>query len=249
MILVASGLKRRFGGLLATDDVSLSVDAGELHAVIGPNGAGKSTLINLLSGQVAPHAGSVQLAGRDITREPVYRRALAGLGRSHQQTSVFLEFTALENVMLAMQAHSGHSFACWRPARSEGRLVDPAQDALERVGLASSAERYAGALAHGQRRQLELAMALVARPKLLLLDEPMAGMSEAESRRMVDLLHSLKRSSAMLLVEHDMRAVFALADNISVLVQGRILASGRPEEIRADIEVRRAYLGDDVEAL
>jgi branched-chain amino acid transport system ATP-binding protein len=243
-LLEVSGLVKRFGGLTATDGVDLTVETGEVHAVIGPNGAGKTTLINQLSGELLPDAGSVRFAGRDITAEPVFRRALEGVGRSYQITSVFPEFSVLINVVLAAQAHAGHSFRFWRPVAGESALMSRAREALAQVGLAGRAETSVAALAHGERRQLEMAMTLATQPKLLLLDEPMAGMSLAESERLVRLLASLKGRYGILLVEHDMDAVFALADRISVLVYGRVIASGKVEEIRRDPEVRRAYLGE-----
>jgi branched-chain amino acid transport system ATP-binding protein len=244
-LLAVSGLVKRFGGLAATDGVDLTVEPGELHAVIGPNGAGKTTLINQLSGELAPDAGTIRLDDRDITREPVHRRAMMGVGRSYQITSVFPEFTVLVNVMLAVQAHAGHSFSFWRPLESERALVERARAALGDVGLAARADVPAAALAHGERRQLEMAMTLAPGPRLLLLDEPMAGMSLAESERLVMLLATLKRRYGVLLVEHDMNAVFKLADRISVLVYGRVIACGDAEAIRSNAEVRMAYLGDE----
>jgi branched-chain amino acid transport system ATP-binding protein len=243
-LLEVDGLVKRFGGLVATDGVDLVVEMGELHAVIGPNGAGKTTLINQLSGEIAPDAGSIRFAGREIAAEPVYRRALAGLGRSYQITSVFPEFDVRTNVLLAVQAHDGHSFSFWRPLASEAKLVERADAALAEVGLSAKAETPVANLAHGERRQLEVAMTLASRPKLLLLDEPMAGMSLAESERMIELLGTLKGRYGILLVEHDMDAVFKLADRISVLVYGRVIACGDPESIRANPEVRAAYLGE-----
>jgi branched-chain amino acid transport system ATP-binding protein len=243
-LLEVSGLVKRFGGLTATDGVDLTVETGEVHAVIGPNGAGKTTLINQLSGELLPDAGSVRFAGRDITAEPVFRRALEGVGRSYQITSVFPEFSVLINVVLAAQAHAGHSFRFWRPVAGESALMSRAREALAQVGLAGRAETPVAALAHGERRQLEMAMTLATQPKLLLLDEPMAGMSLAESERLVRLLASLKGRYGILLVEHDMDAVFKLADRITVLVYGRVIACGEPAAIRANPEVRAAYLGD-----
>jgi branched-chain amino acid transport system ATP-binding protein len=243
-LLEVSGLVKRFGGLTATDGVNLTVEAGEVHAVIGPNGAGKTTLINQLSGELLPDTGSVHFAGRDITTEPVFRRALAGIGRSYQITSVFPEFSVLINVVLAAQAHAGHSFSFLRPIAGETALIARAREALAQVGLASRADTPVAALAHGERRQLEMAMTLATQPKLLLLDEPMAGMSLAESERLVRLLATLKGRYGILLVEHDMDAVFKLADRITVLVYGRVIACGQPAAIRANPEVRAAYLGD-----
>lgn len=243
-LLVVTGLVKRFGGLTATDGVSLTVDAGEVHAVIGPNGAGKTTLINQLSGELVPDAGSIRFNDREIAAEPVYRRALMGIGRSYQITSVFPEFSVLVNVVLAGQAHAGHSFSFWRPLTAEAALVAQARDALAQVGLSAKADVAVSALAHGERRQLEMAMTLATQPQLLLLDEPMAGMSLAESERLVTLLASLKRRYGILLVEHDMDAVFKLADRISVLVYGQVIACGDPDAIRANPDVRAAYLGD-----
>jgi branched-chain amino acid transport system ATP-binding protein len=247
-LLSVSGLVKRFGGLVATDGVDLSVEPGELHAVIGPNGAGKTTLINQLSGELAPDAGSIAFEGRDITALPVHQRALAGFSRSYQITSVFPEFTAQQNVMLAAQAHAGHSFRFWRSVSGESALIETARAALAQVGLADRADVQAAALAHGERRQLELAMTLATQPKLLLLDEPMAGMGQHESAAMIALLLRLKGRYGIILVEHDMDAVFALADRISVLVYGRVIACDSPAAIRANAEVREAYLGDETVA-
>jgi len=243
-LLVVSGLTKRFGGLTATDGVDLTVEAGEVHAVIGPNGAGKTTLIDELSGEIVPDAGTIRFNGRDITAEPVYRRALMGLGRSYQITSVFPEFSVLSNVVLAAQAHAGHSFSFWRPVAAEVALTDCAMSALAQAGLSAKANVAVSALAHGERRQLEIAMTLATQPQLLLLDEPMAGMSLAESERLVRLLASFKARYGILLVEHDMDAVFKLADRISVLVYGRVIACGDPATIRANPDVRAAYLGE-----
>ena len=243
-ILEATGLTKRFGGLVATDGLSLAIAAGEVHAVIGPNGAGKTTLIAQLSGELWPDAGSIRFDGRDITRLPVHQRSAAGLARSYQITQILPDFTALENVMLAVQAHVGHSFRFWQPVRDSAALTDPARDALQQVGLAARAETPAEELAHGEHRQLELAMALAARPKLLLLDEPLAGMSARESEEMIALLSKLKGRYSMVLVEHDMDAVFARADRVTVLVYGRAIACGSPDAIRDNAEVRTAYLGD-----
>jgi branched-chain amino acid transport system ATP-binding protein len=247
-LLTVDKLVKRYGGLVATDHLSMTLEAGEIHAIIGPNGAGKTTLIHQLSGEVAPNEGRIVFDGRDITREPPWRRSLAGLGRSYQITSVFPEFTVLQNTCLAAQAHAGHSFRFWRDASREAELVEPARAALAQVGLADRADMAVGSLAHGERRQLEIAMTLATRPKLLLLDEPMAGMSHAESEAVVELLRSLKGRYTILLVEHDMDAVFALADRITVLVYGRVIASGTPDQIRDDADVRDAYLGDEAAA-
>ena len=243
-LLRVEKLVRRFGGIIATDHVSLDVASGELHAIIGPNGAGKTTLISQLTGQLLPHSGTIRLAGRDITRVPVYRRSALGLARSFQITSLLPDFTAIDNVALAAQAHDGHSFHFWGNARKVPHLRKAAQDALERVGLGHRADVLVSRLSHGEQRELELAVALATKPQLLLLDEPMAGLGVTESARMVKLLQELRREVSIVLVEHDMDAVFALADRISVLVYGRVIASGTPAEIRANEEVKRAYLGD-----
>jgi branched-chain amino acid transport system ATP-binding protein len=244
-LLQIDRLSKRFGGVIASDDVVLDVAAGELHAIIGPNGAGKTTLIGQLTGEIAPNAGRIVLGGQDITALPAWRRSAMGLARSFQITSLFLDFTAQDNVALAVQAHAGHSFRFWRNARTENELRAPARAALARVGLAARADQVVANLSHGEHRQLEIAMALATGPRMLLLDEPMAGMGPEESARMVALLRELKQDLTILLVEHDMEAVFALADRISVLVYGRVIATGTPEAIRANEEVRQAYLGDD----
>jgi branched-chain amino acid transport system ATP-binding protein len=244
VLLEIDGLTKRFGGVLASDAISLALAAGELHAIIGPNGAGKTTLIGQLTGEIAPDAGHIRFDAGDITALPVYRRSQLGLARSFQITSLFAEFTALDNVALAVQAHSGHSFRFWRDARREAALRDPAHAALERVGLAERADMLVADLSHGERRQLEIAMALATAPRMLLLDEPMAGMGPEESASLVETLRRLKGGITILLIEHDMDAVFALADRISVLVYGRIIASGAPAAIRADAAVRQAYLGE-----
>jgi branched-chain amino acid transport system ATP-binding protein len=243
-LLAIEGLTKRFGGVTASDDVNLAVTEGELHAVIGPNGAGKTTLIAQITGELAPQAGRIHFAGRDITASPVYQRSLLGLARSFQITSLFLDFTALDNVALAVQAHAGHSFHFWRDARKEPELREPARAALQRVGLGARADATVANMSHGEHRQLEIAMALATNPRMLLLDEPMAGMGAEESARMVTLLRALKQEVTILLIEHDMDAVFALADRISVLVYGRVIASGEPAAIRANPDVRRAYLGE-----
>lgn len=243
-ILSVRGLTKRFGANVVNDNIDLDLMAGEVHAVIGPNGAGKTTLINQLTGELRPDAGSISFDGRDITAMPTHRRATLGVARSYQITSVFSDFSALDNVAIAAQAHDGHSFGIWSPAAHEAQLVRPAREALEKVGLLDKADRLGSELAHGERRQLELAMALVAQSKVLLLDEPMAGMGTQESESMVRLLSALKGHYSILLVEHDMDAVFALADRISVLVYGKVIATGAPNEIRSSSEVRKAYLGE-----
>jgi branched-chain amino acid transport system ATP-binding protein len=243
-VLQIEGLTKRFGGVVASDGISLALTRGELHAVIGPNGAGKSTLIGELTGEIAPDSGRIRFDGLDIVALPVHRRSRLGLARSFQITSLFADFTALDNVALAVQAHSGHSFRFWRAARREPQLREPALAALGVVGLRERAATLVHDLSHGERRQLEIAMALATRPQLVLLDEPMAGMGPEESARLVETLRRLKGSVTILLIEHDMDAVFALADRISVLVYGRIIASGDATAIRADPAVRQAYLGE-----
>ena len=247
-LLQIDGLTRHFGGVAAADAITLAIPTGELHAVIGPNGAGKTTLIGLLSGEVAAQAGTVRFDGSDITRLAVHRRNRLGLARSFQITSLFPDLTALGNVALAVQAHRGHSFRFWRDARREDELRKPAQAVLARVGLAARAGVRVDRLSHGEHRQLEIAVALATQPRLLLLDEPMAGMGPEESARMVALLRELKGSVTIVLIEHDMEAVFALADRLTVLVYGRIIASGDPATVRADAAVRQAYLGEKVSA-
>jgi branched-chain amino acid transport system ATP-binding protein len=243
-LLRIAGVTKRFGGVIASDNVLLDVIDGELHAIIGPNGAGKTTLIGQLAGEIVPDAGRIHFQGRDITTLQVYERSLLGLARSFQITSLFPNFTALENVALAVQAHAGHSFRFWHPARGEAALREPARAALDRVGLTARADAVVARMSHGEHRQLELAMALATVPRMLLLDEPMAGLGPDESGRMVNILSELKRDLTILLIEHDMAAVFALADRITVLVYGRVIASGAPAEIRANAEVRQAYLGE-----
>jgi branched-chain amino acid transport system ATP-binding protein len=244
-LLTVRGLVKRYGGLLATDKFSFEVHHGEIHAIIGPNGAGKSTLITQLAGEIKPDAGQILLDGRDITTESVEQRCLRGIARSYQITSVFPEFTALENVMLAVQAHQGHSFRLWSPVSTQAELTEAAEEALARVGLKARIHVPVSDMAHGEQRQLELAMVLAGKPRLLLLDEPMAGMSQAESMQMTELLLDIKHDYGVVLVEHDMDAVFKLADRITVLVYGRAIASGTPAEIRGNPAVRTAYLGDD----
>jgi branched-chain amino acid transport system ATP-binding protein len=244
-LLEVRGLTKTFGGLVATNGVDLDVLEGETHAVIGPNGAGKTTLIGQLSGDLDPEAGHIRFAAEDVTALAAPARSRRGLARSFQITSIFRDFTALDNIALAVQAHAGHSFRFWRPAHAERVLREPAREILESVGLAARADVPAAALAHGEQRQLEIAMALATRPRLLLLDEPVAGMGLDESQRMIRFLGTLKGSLTILLVEHDMDAVFALADRISVMVYGRLIATGSPQEIRGNPEVRAAYLGEE----
>jgi len=244
VLLKVDGLKKSFGGVVATDDVNLDVRLNEVHAIIGPNGAGKTTLITQLFGEQFPDAGNVYFKGKEITKLPIHKRSGIGLARSFQITSVFMDFSVLDNVALAVQAHSGHSFKFWKPASTQVQLRQGAMDALVQVGLEDRASRKASELSHGERRQLEIAMALATDPVFLLLDEPMAGMGAEESTQMVSLLKSLKKGRAILLVEHDMNAVFELADKISVLVYGKLIATGTPDEIRANQDVREAYLGE-----
>ena len=245
MLLETRALQKRFGGLVATDSVSLAVRRGECHAVIGPNGAGKTTLIAQLAGSLAPDAGSIIFAGKDVTALSAHRRAALGFARSFQITSILPSFSVLENLALAVQSISGSSFRFWHPVKDETALFDQAREILHSVGLEDVATRQAGSLAHGEHRQLELALALATRPHLMLLDEPMAGMGPEESERMVALIAGLKGRYTLLLVEHDMEAVFRLADRVSVLVDGRVIATGTADEIRANAEVRSAYLGEE----
>jgi len=237
-------LRKAFGAIRVTHDIDLTVRAGEVHALIGPNGAGKTTLISQIGGELKPDSGQILLDGHDITHLPAHRRAAAGLARSFQISQIYPEFDALDNVAMAVQAASPGGFDMWRSARRDARLRLPAREALERVGLAARAGTRAGDLAHGEKRQLELAMALALGTTTLLLDEPMAGMSSEESRRMAALLAGLKDRYSILLVEHDMDVVFALADRITVLVYGEAIRTGTPDEVRADARVRSAYLGD-----
>ena len=243
--LQTEGLVKRYGALLVTDDVALDVRSGELHALIGPNGAGKTTLINQLSGELRPNGGRIRFDGQDVTTAPIHRRARSGLLRSYQITSIFEEFTVLENAALSALGARRHVWAFWQPMLADARACAAAQDAVEAAGLTALGDTVAGELAYGQRRQLELAMVLAAEPKFLLLDEPMAGMSVQESAAVTALLQGLKRRYTILLVEHDMNAVFALADRISVLVYGRVIFTGTPDEIRAHPEVRAVYLGEE----
>ena len=244
-ILAARGLTRRFGGLTACDGVALSLERGQLHALLGPNGAGKSTLINLLSGDLKPSAGSIRLRGVEIASLAPDRRARMGIGRSYQKTSIFPGFTVLENARMAAQSRRPRPWALFVDAGRDPASLDGGRRGLELAGLAGHVERQAGALSHGEQRQLEIAMVLAAEPEVLLLDEPLAGMGAEESVRMVGLLRRLAEDHAILLVEHDMDAVFALADVITVMVNGQVLESGPPAQIRASEQVQRAYLGHD----
>ena len=247
-LLHVEGLNKRFGGVVATDNVTLEVESGELHALIGPNGAGKTTLVHQLSGALLSDAGSIRFAGEDVTRLSAHDRVHRGLARSYQITSIFRTFSVLDNLALAVQARSGTSLSFWRPVASESRLVDEARSLAKRVGLEQRVDTLAGNLAHGEQRQLEVGLALATNAKLLLLDEPMAGMGPEDSERMIALIQSLKGEHALLLIEHDMDAVFRLADRISVLVSGRVIATGVPDAIRSNAEVKRAYLGDEAAA-
>ncbi len=247
VLLRTEQLVRRFGGLLATDHAELSVLEGEVHALIGPNGAGKTTLIHQLSGTLAPTSGHIHFDGEDVTGLPMHARVRRGLVRSYQITSVFPRLPVLDNLALAVQARTGGARGLWRPARAERGRYAEAQAVAQRVGLGEQSSQLAGALSHGQQRQLEVGLALALRPRLLLLDEPMAGMGPEESERMVGLLQGLRGEVTLLLVEHDMDAVFRLADRISALVSGRVIATGTPQEIRQHPDVRRAYLGDELE--
>jgi len=244
-ILEVRGLAKSFGALRASDGIDLEVRERETHAIIGPNGAGKTTLIGQLAGGILPDEGTVRFAGEDITALPAHARARRGLARSFQITSIYPEFSALRNVMLAVQARAGHSFRLWKPAGGDEALRVPALAVLDEVGLGSRGEIQAASLAHGEQRALEIAMALATKPRLLLLDEPVAGMGAEETQRMIAFLSTLKGGKTVILVEHDMDAVFSLADRVSVLVYGRIIATGTPPEIRANPEVRRAYLGEE----
>ena len=246
-VLRLDGLRKSFGSLIVTDDVTLAVMPGEMHAIIGPNGAGKTTLINQISGLIAPDAGTILFAGADITALSPDMRALRGLARSFQITSILPGFPVLENVALAVQARDGSSLRFFGRASDEAALNRPAMAALEQTGIADRAHVRAGELSHGEKRALELAIALAMQPTLLLLDEPMAGMGSEETERQVELLLRLKGQLTMILVEHDMAAVFALADRISVLIRGRVLTTGLPDQVRADPQVVTAYLGEQVE--
>lgn len=237
-------LNKSFGGIVATDNLNLDVAAGELHAIIGPNGAGKTTLISQLSGQLKPTSGRIEFEGRNITAYPTARRARAGLSRSYQITSVVMPMTLLENTMLAVQGTNGHSFRFWSAVKNDSSMVDAAMQSLASVGLDDRAHRVAAEVSHGEQRQLEVAMALAMQPKLLLLDEPMAGMGGEESAHMIRTLQNLKGEKTILLIEHDMDAVFSLADKLSVLVNGHIIATDTVAAIRNNQEVQQAYLGE-----
>lgn len=245
--LKVEGLTKSFGGVVATNNLFFDIEPGEIHAVIGPNGAGKTTLVAQLSGMLKPDAGNILFLGRDISGESAEARSHLGLARSFQITSIFRKFTVLANVTLSIQAHQGHSFRFWKSASTDPSLIEPARKILEDVGLGKRANTIAGNLAHGEQRHLEIAMALATRPKLLLLDEPMAGMGAEDSDRMREFLSALKSDFSMLLIEHDMDTVFTLADRVTVLVYGTAIATGTPEEIRQNDDVKAAYLGEDEE--
>jgi len=247
-MLEVSKVSKRFGGVVATDDVTLHVAKGEVHALIGPNGAGKTTLIAQIAGSLPSDAGRIVFDGADVTDATQHERVRFGLARSYQVTSVFKRFTVLDNLALAAQARSGSSFSFWRPVAAERALIDEARAFAEEIGLARKEHFVAATLAHGEQRALEVGLALATRPKFVLLDEPMAGMGPEDSQRMIELIERIRARVTVLLVEHDMDAVFRLADRISVLVNGRVIASGMPAEVRANEEVRRAYLGDEVPA-
>jgi branched-chain amino acid transport system ATP-binding protein len=242
-VLATERLTRAFGGLVAVRDVSISLDRGELHAVIGPNGAGKSTLVNLLAGELPPTAGRIILDGEDVTRQPVHTRAHLGIARSFQRTDIFKSLSVLENVRLAAQAVTVRASGLLRSPGIDSRSIEQGKAALARAGLLYGHQRIAGTLAHGQQRQLEIAMTLASGPKVLLLDEPLAGMGPEEGERIAELLRSLAREHAVLLIEHDMDFVFKVADRMTVLVEGAVLATGTPAEVRANAGVQNAYLG------
>ena len=247
-MLSLRNLSKRFGGVVAVDDVTMKVDAGEIHALIGPNGAGKTTLVSLISGTMRGDAGEILFLNDYLTAAKPHVRVAAGLARSYQVTSIFRRFSVLDNLALAVQARSGSSFSFWKPVKSETALFDEARAIAAQVGLAEKTSSLAANLSHGEQRALEVGLALATRPKLLLLDEPMAGMGPEESQRMIALIGRIRAQVSVLLVEHDMDAVFRLADRISVMVNGRLIATGAPAEIRANEEVKKAYLGDELAA-
>jgi branched-chain amino acid transport system ATP-binding protein len=247
-MLELRGISKRFGGVIATDDVTLEVAQGEVHALIGPNGAGKTTLIAQISGVLPIDTGRIVFNGNDVTQLTTHARVAAGLARSYQITSIFRRFTVLENLALAVQARSGSSFSFWRPVSAERALFDEARSIAGEIGLAEKADRVAATLAHGEQRALEVGLALATKPQLVLLDEPMAGMGPQESQAMIALIEKMRSRVTVLLVEHDMDAVFRLANRISVLVNGRVIATGAPAQIRADPAVRKAYLGEELAA-
>ncbi|NCF46519.1 MAG: ATP-binding cassette domain-containing protein [Alphaproteobacteria bacterium] len=244
-ILKISSLCKQFGGITATNNIDLNINEGEIHAVIGPNGAGKTTLISQLSGDLKADKGAILFQGDLITNMPSNKRSLLGIARTFQITSLMLDMSTLDNVALAVQAHSGHSYRFWQDARQDNQLIEPALYVLKQVGLLGPKDIITRELSHGEHRQLEIAMALATQPKLLLLDEPMAGMGGEETQKLIAILKRLKTGKTMILIEHDMNAVFSLADRITVMVYGEIIATGSPKEIRANQKVKAAYLGDE----
>ncbi len=243
-MLKINSLVKSFGGIIATDKLSLSVETGELHALIGPNGAGKTTLIKQITGEIKQDSGKIFFDDKDISDLPIHSRSILGLARSFQITNIFKDMTTLENVALAVQARSGHSFCFWKNTKKDPKLIEPAIFFLKKVNLEKRADIISGQLSHGEHRQLEIAISLATDPKILLLDEPLAGMGPEESKDMVSILQKLKNKITILLVEHDMKVVFTLADKITVLVYGRAIASGTPEFIRSNPVVQAAYLGE-----
>jgi branched-chain amino acid transport system ATP-binding protein len=243
-MLRLEGVSKRFGGVIATDRVTLEVASGEIHALIGPNGAGKTTLIGQIAGSLASDAGQIHFLGKDLTTLKQHQRVKKGLARSYQITSIFGRLSVLDNLALAVQARSGSSFSFWRPASDEREIFEEAHAIVAEIGLLDKEKSIAATLAHGEQRALEVGLALATRPRLVLLDEPMAGMGPEESQRVIALIESIRSRITVLLVEHDMDAVFRLADRISVLVAGRLIATGTPEAIKSDAQVRKAYLGD-----
>jgi branched-chain amino acid transport system ATP-binding protein len=243
--LTATGLHKQFGGLVAVSNVAMDLRIGEIHAVIGPNGAGKSTLVNLLSGDLLPTTGQIRLGSADVTRMPPDARARTGIGRSYQKTTIFGRFSAYENVRLAAQSHSRAPLKIFGEAYADGEVNQIARNCLEQAGLSARSDITAMHLSHGEQRQLEIAMVLATQPTVVLLDEPLAGMGQSEARRMIELIRTLKAGRAVLVVEHDMDAVFALADQLTVMADGQVIACGNPEQIRSDPAVRHAYLGHD----
>ncbi len=243
VLLKGEAITRRWGGLVAVDRVSIALARGQVHAVIGTNGAGKSTLINILSGEIPPSSGRVELLGQDVTAWPQPKRARAGLGRSYQRTTIYPQFTVLENCRLSAQSRVQQQWAWWRDAQRDEQSNATAREAAAKAGLAHVLDRPAGLLSHGQKRQLEIAMCLATAPQVLLLDEPLAGMGAEETERMLALLAELRAGHAILLVEHDMDAVFRIADRITVMVNGAVIASGPPDAVRNDPQVQAAYLG------
>jgi branched-chain amino acid transport system ATP-binding protein len=247
-VLSLRNLGKRFGGVVAVDGVTLEVAAGEIHALIGPNGAGKTTLIHQISGSLPCDSGEIYFLEKPITKLRSHDRVLAGLARSYQITSIFRRFSVLDNLALAVQARSGSSFSFWKPVAAETALFDEARSIAEEINLSGKLASPASTLSHGEQRALEVGLALATRPKLVLLDEPMAGMGPEESKRMIELIGRIRAQVAVLLVEHDMDAVFRLADRISVMVNARLIATDRPEKIKLNEEVRKAYLGDELAA-